>query len=376
MGADALSDVLRAVRLSSAMFFHLDVRAPWVAAAPASSACASAVLPGAQHVIEYHVVIDGCCWGGLIDAPSVRLDAGDIIAFPQGAAHVLSSAPGMQAIPDLSYYHQPTADQLPHKIRLGDNGPADARILCGFLGCDTRPFNPLLEALPPVLHLRRSSYRENSGLAFLIGAARAETEGRRTGGEGVLARLGELLFVEAIRCHIEALGPEQTGWLAGLGDRHVGQALNLLHGDPSADWTLDELAKSVGLSRSTLAQRFTHLIGQPPMQYLTRWRMQLAAGSARFRTRSDRTRGRGGRLRFRGRLQSCVSQNGRDATGRLAAGAHIVGVRRRCGVRSSQGFIPIFSLIAPSSPDELVQSGNIRAVTCSVERRTGAAEQA
>ena len=135
------------------MFFHLDVRAPWVAAAPASSACASAVLPGAQHVIEYHVVIDGCCWGGLIDEPSVRLDAGDIIAFPQGAAHVLSSAPGMQAIPDLSYYRQPTADQLPHRIRLGDSGPADARILCGFLGCDTRPFNPLLEALPAVLHL-------------------------------------------------------------------------------------------------------------------------------------------------------------------------------------------------------------------------------
>ena len=102
--------------------------------------------------------------------------------------------------------------------------------------------------------------------------------GRRTGGEGVLARLGELLFVEAIRCHIEALGPEQTGWLAGLADRHVGQALNLLHGEPAADWTLDELAKTVGLSRSTLAQRFTHLIGQPPMQYLTRWRMQLAAG--------------------------------------------------------------------------------------------------
>ena len=113
MGADALSDVLRAVRLSSAMFFHLDVRAPWVAAAPASSDCASAVLPGAQHVIEYHVVVDGCCWGGLIDAPSVRLDAGDIIAFPQGAAHVLSSAPGMQAIPDLSYYHQPTTISFP-----------------------------------------------------------------------------------------------------------------------------------------------------------------------------------------------------------------------------------------------------------------------
>ncbi|MCK1640873.1 AraC family transcriptional regulator [Bradyrhizobium sp. 157] len=278
MGADALSDVLRAVRLSSAMFFHLDVRAPWVAEAPESAACASAVLPGAQHVIEYHVVVDGRCWGGLIDAPSVRLEAGDIIAFPQGSAHVLSSAPGMRSMPDLSIYGQARASQLPLMMRLGDNGPADARILCGFLGCDTRPFNPLVEALPPVLHLRGSSYRENSGLGYLINAARVESEGRRTGGEGVLARLGELLFVEAIRCHIEALGPEQTGWFAGLADRHVGQALNLLHGEPAADWTLDELAKAVGLSRSTFAQRFTHLIGQPPMQYLTRWRMQLAAG--------------------------------------------------------------------------------------------------
>lgn len=278
MAADALSDVLRAVRLSSAMFFHLDVRAPWVAEAPASATCASAVLPGAQHVIEYHVIVDGGCWGGLIDAPSVRLDAGDIIAFPQGAPHVLSSAPGMRAIPDMSVYGQALANQLPHMIRVGDNGPADARILCGFLGCDTRPFNPLVEALPPVLHLRCSSYRDNSSLAHLISAARAESEQRRSGGEGVLARLGELLFVEAIRCHIETLDPEQTGWFAGLRDRHVGEALNLLHGDASADWTLDELARLVGLSRSTFAQRFTQLIGHPPMQYLTRWRMQLAAG--------------------------------------------------------------------------------------------------
>jgi AraC-like DNA-binding protein len=184
----------------------------------------------------------------------------------------------MRAIPDLSVYREARANQLPQMVRLGEAGPTDARILCGFLGCDTRPFNPLVEALPAVLHLRGSSYRENSGLAYFISAARAESERRRAGAEGVLARLGELLFVEAIRCHIETLDPEQTGWLAGLGDRHVGQALNLLHGDPSADWTLDELAKEVGLSRSTLAQRFTHLIGQPPMQYLTRWRMQLAAG--------------------------------------------------------------------------------------------------
>jgi AraC-like DNA-binding protein len=135
----------------------------------------------------------------------------------------------------------------------------------------------LIAALPPVLHLRRSAQPGHCSLPYLISAARAEVEGRRVGGEGVFARLGELLFVEAIRCYVETLDPEQTGWLAGLRDRHVGQVLNLIHAGPATDWTLDSLARAAGLSRSTLAERFTHLIGMPPMQYLARWRMQMAS---------------------------------------------------------------------------------------------------
>uniref|UniRef100_Q07PU3 Transcriptional regulator, AraC family n=1 Tax=Rhodopseudomonas palustris (strain BisA53) TaxID=316055 RepID=Q07PU3_RHOP5 len=277
MGADALSEVLRAVRLSSAMFFSLDVRGPWAAAAPASSECAPLVLPGAQHVIQYHVMVEGSCFGAWADAPGVRLDEGDIIAFPQGAAHTLSSEPGMRAAPDLGMYRQAGAGVLPHCVRIGEGDRTDARILCGFMGCDARPFNPLIAALPPVLHLRRSAQPGHCSLPHLISAARAEVEGRRVGGEGVFARLGELLFVEAIRCYVETLDPEQTGWLAGLKDRHVGQVLNLIHADPASDWTLDSLAREAGLARSSLAERFTQLIGLPPMQYLTRWRMQMAA---------------------------------------------------------------------------------------------------
>jgi AraC-like DNA-binding protein len=277
MGADALSEVLRAVRLSSAMFFHFEVRAPWAAAAPASCECASLVLPGAQHVIEYHVIVEGACYGGLLDGPSLRLETGDIIAFPHGAPHILSSDAGMKAVPDLSAYQQARDAGLPHSVRIGDAGPADARILCGFMGCDTRPFNPMLEALPAVLHLRRSAQPDHCGLPHLISAARAEAVAHRLGSDAAFAKLGELLFVETIRCYVESLDPEQTGWLAGLRDRHVGQALNLIHADPARDLTLDSLAREAGLSRSSLAERFTHLVGLPPMQYLARWRMQMAA---------------------------------------------------------------------------------------------------
>ena len=318
MGADALSEVLRAVRLSSAMFFSLDVRGPWAAAAPASSECAALVLPGAQRVIQYHVMVEGTCFGAWADAPGVRLDAGDIIAFPQGAAHTLSSAPGMRAVPDLSMYQQAGAGVLPHCVTIGDGDRTDARILCGFMGCDARPFNPLIEALPPVLHLRRSAQPGHCSLPHLISAARAEVEGRRLGGEGVFARLGELLFVEAIRCYVETLDPEQTGWFAGLKDRHVGQVLNLIHADPASDWTLDSLARAAGLC-ALVARRTIHRFDRTAADAVSGAVADANGGEfADGRARADRTDRRGGGLRFRGGLQPRLSTDGRHAPGILA----------------------------------------------------------
>jgi AraC-like DNA-binding protein len=272
-----LSDVLRSVRLTGAVYFDFELSSPWVAEAPPSREIAATVMPGAQRVIEYHLIARGACWGSLVDGPPIRLREGDLIIFPQGDPHVLSSAPGMRAEPDMSVFARPSTP-LPLVYERGGGGPERARIVCCFLGCDERPFNPLLTALPRTIHLSGTANDAGSGwLATLLNIAVRESGSARAGRDNVLARMSELMFVEAIRRYIEGLRPAQTGWLAGLRDPIVGQALAALHGDPIAEWTVESLAKTVGASRSVLAERFAGMVGQPPMQYLALWRMQLAS---------------------------------------------------------------------------------------------------
>jgi AraC-like DNA-binding protein len=275
--ADVLSDVLRAIRLTGAVYFDFELTSPWVAEAPPSREIAGTVMPGAQRVIEYHLLARGTCWGHVVGEEPMLLREGDLIVFPQGDAHVLSSAPGMRAAPDMSAFARPSTP-LPIMYELGGGGPERARVVCGFLGCDERPYNPLLTALPKMIHLSAAASHATSGwLGTLLNIAVKESGSARAGGENVLARLSELLFVEAIRRYIETLPPAETGWLSGLRHPIVGQALAALHGEPREAWTVDRLARLVGLSRSVFAERFTEMVGQPPMQYLALWRMQLAS---------------------------------------------------------------------------------------------------
>lgn len=274
MGADPLSDVLHAVRLQGAVFFHIEACAPWVAEAPRACRIAQQTMPGSQHVIEWHAVIRGACFGGIVGERQHRLEAGDVVVFPHGDAHTMSSAPGMRAEPRLDVYHRGPDEQLPFRLKHGVGTP-EVQILCGFLGCDVRPFNPLLPTLPRMLRARDPGGRDGP-LAHLVQLALAESEHKGLGGETMLARLSELMFVEVIRRHLETLPPGRHGWLAGLRDEFVGKALALLHADPARPWTLELLAREVGLSRSALAERFTRHAGEPPMQYLAQWRMQVA----------------------------------------------------------------------------------------------------
>jgi AraC-like DNA-binding protein len=275
---DVLSDVLRAVRLTGAVYFDFDLSSPWALATPPSREIAAIVMPGAQHVIEYHVIARGACWARPAGGEPIRLREGDLLIFPQGGAHALSSAPALSADPDLSAFARQNAG-LPMVRAYGGGGPEVARVVCCFLGCDDRPYNPLLTALPPMIHLAADGPRGATGwLAGLMHIAVGESGNQRAGGENVLARLSELMFVEAVRRYLETLPPAQNGWLAGLRDPLVGRALASLHADPAAAWTVERLAREVAASRSVLAERFTELVGQPPMQYLALWRMQLAAG--------------------------------------------------------------------------------------------------
>jgi AraC-like DNA-binding protein len=275
--ADVLSDVLRAVRLTGAVYFDFELSSPWVVEAPPSREVVGRVMPGAQRVIEYHLIARGICWGHAVGNEPRQLREGDLIVFPQGDAHVLSSAPGMRAVPDMEAFAR-RSTPLPIFYELGGGGPERARIVCCFLGCDERPFNPLLTALPAVIHLSSAGEGATTGrLATLLGMAARESGSARAGSENVLARLSELMFVETIRQYVETLPPAQTGWLAGLRDQFVGHALAVLHREPHESWTVERLARVVGLSRSTFAERFTVMVGQPPMQYLALWRMQLAS---------------------------------------------------------------------------------------------------
>ncbi len=274
---DALSDVLRAVRLSGAVFFDVRAASPWVAATPPGRAIVRRMFPGSGHLISYHVLIAGSCWAGPPEAEPISMAAGDIIVFPHGDPHMLSSSPGMRTEADRSMYRPPREGQLPFALSVGSGAVESAHFVCGFLGCDARPFNPLLAALPPVIHVRDRS----GALAPYVQAALAESRVPRIGGDGVLSRLSELMFVSAVRQHLEGLPEHRSDWLAGLRDPFIGRALNLMHADPARPWHLAALARAVGMSRSVLAERFTGFVGRPPMQYLAQWRMQLAASQLR-----------------------------------------------------------------------------------------------
>ncbi len=271
---DALSDVLRAVRLTGAIFFDIHAAEPWVAETPAGEAIVAAMFPGSEHLISYHVITLGNCWASVPGEPPMQLSAGDIILLPHGDTHVLSSALGLRRTPDMSLYRLPAEGHLPTRISMGGPEGAPAQFICGFLGCDARPYNPLLAALPRVI---RVSDTAGGALGTFVQFAMAESMQPRIGGQCVLSHLSELMFVDVVRRYLETLPPERTDWLAGLRDPFVGRALTALHRNPTRAWTIESLARDAGLSRSALAERFTQFVGQPPMQYLTNWRMQLAA---------------------------------------------------------------------------------------------------
>jgi hypothetical protein len=204
-GIDPLSDVLRAVRLTGAVFFEVRARSPWVIEVPDTAALASVTLPRAQHVISYHVVTRGSCRGALLDGASVELAQGDVLVFPHGDPYVMAMAPDVRGGPDaaavLAFMAEMAAGRLPFTVVEGGEGSEQLGLVCGFLGCDVHPFNPLLAALPRLLHVRRA-FVAGDPLGRLIDFALAESQERRAGGECVRLRLSELMFVEVVRRYL------------------------------------------------------------------------------------------------------------------------------------------------------------------------------
>ena len=268
---DPLSDLLRVVRLDGAFFYSVEAVAPWSVETVAAKELTPRVMPTAEHLISYHVVTEGRCYGGLVGEDQVELNPGDIIVFPHGDAHMMSSARGLRSGPNV---HSVGTARYLEPVMLGNGGPRAAAFVCGFLGCDRRPFNPLLAGLPRLMHMRGMS---GAWLSSFTRQVTEESQLRRAGADSVLTRLAELMFIEVLRRYLGEQPSGQGGWLAGLRDDVVGRVLGLLHAQPAHPWTLDELARTAASSRTNVAKRFTDLVGQPPMQYLAQWRMQVAA---------------------------------------------------------------------------------------------------
>lgn len=276
---DALSDVLRQVRLTGAAYLDGELTAPWGLLAPAADAAAPTLMPGAEHLVYYHLVTEGTCIASVDGVDPLPLAAGDVVLLPHGDPHVMSSAAGVVPVPAWEVYTPPPPGGV-KGLRCGGGG-AVTRLVCGFLACEKGPCNPLLDALPPMLRVNVRADPTTTWIEASLRFGTREAAVERSGGATVLAKLSELLFVEAVRRFIEQLPAEQTGWLAGLRDRFVGRSLALIHAQPARPWTVEELGREVGLSRSALAERFATVLGQPPAHYLTRWRLQLAAQKLR-----------------------------------------------------------------------------------------------
>ena len=312
---DALSDVLRAVRLTGAVFFDVHASEPWVAETPQGESIVGAIFPGADHLIPYHVITGGACFGGLIGQPAIHLSAGDVIVFPHGDAHAMSSAPGMRDAPDPWKFRRPGDGQLPFSISMGEATPSRRTWCAAFWramrGRSTRCCRRCRRS-------SRSAIAQGGAIAAFVQFALAESKAPRLGGESVLGRLSELMFVDVVRRYLESLPADRTDWLAALREPFVGRALTALHRSPARDWTLESLAREVGLSRSALAERFTRLCRAAADAVPD----ELADAACREppaeRHGQRRRGGRARRLRVRGGVQPGVQEGGGHAAEPLA----------------------------------------------------------
>jgi AraC-like DNA-binding protein len=278
---DALSDVLRVAHLTGGVFLHADFFAPWCIAARIPREHCGPTLGLASHLIIYHYVIEGELRVRLEGAndEDLVLRSGDVVVLPRNDPHLMGSDLSLPPVLGRDIIQPPTGAGL-YSIHHGGDGKR-TRMICGFLGCDGAKGNPVISTLPPLLKLKVEQGGASEWIRSTFQFAAEEVSAGRPGSGTVLAKLSELLFVETVRRYAEALPEGQTGWLAGLREPRVARALALLHGDIARHWTVDDLGREVGLSRSALADRFIQLIGVPPMHYLTVWRMQVAAQKLR-----------------------------------------------------------------------------------------------
>ena len=270
---DPLREVLGSVRLTGGIFLDTRMTAPWCVYTRVRGEDCKPFLAAPTQIIAYHFIIDGTLLVSVEGAPAIEAHGGEIVLLPRNDAHTLASGPGLEpkSARDLI---QPAVGGGLARISHGGGGDA-VHLVCGFLASD-QPYNPLIAGLPRILKVdvREGAARDwvEASVRF---AANELIEGRHAS-SSVVSRLSELLFVEAVRNYSLTARKQELGWLQGIADQHVGRALVLIHRNISDPWSVEALAREVGLSRSAFVDRFTTLVGMPPIRYLTLLRLQTA----------------------------------------------------------------------------------------------------
>jgi AraC-like DNA-binding protein len=272
---DALSEALKSVHMTGAIFYHAECTAPWGFHIPHLGEVAHVLSPGTERLVAYHLVTEGRATVRFDGTSEVEVEAGDIVISPHGQPHTVSNGSPSVFVEAGELLSEFLSGQLV-SMRMGGRGER-TRFVCGYFGCERHADRLFLAGLPPMIRMNVRVDAAGEWLESSIRHLVAEAESRRPGRSVLLSRMAEALFIETLRRYMEELPPEQTGWLAGARDSVVGGALAALHRRPHHHWTLDELAGEVGASRSVLAERFSRFLGEPPLAYLTRWRLQLAA---------------------------------------------------------------------------------------------------
>ncbi|HZC25363.1 MAG TPA: AraC family transcriptional regulator [Candidatus Binatia bacterium] len=272
---DVLSEVLKVVKLQGALFYNAEFSSPWSVYAASSASLASFFATGTEHVIVYHLLTEGRASARLNDGEPFPLQAGDIVMIPHGDPHIVENGPTTPPVDNSENLRAVLAQGL--KLwRLGGGGEV-SKFVCGYMACEPRLSQGFLSGLPSIFKVNIRNDASGRWLENSIRFSVDQADASRAGREAVLAKLSEVLFVEALRMYIAQLPPQKTGWLAGARDVEVGKTLALMHRNPAHPWTIASLAKEAGVSRSVLAERFRHYLNESPMAYLTRWRLQLGA---------------------------------------------------------------------------------------------------
>jgi len=271
---DALSEALRAVRITGAVLINGEFSSPWAFESPPSAAVAPLIAPGTEHMVLFHLVDEGHATAHVNGHADLALEAGDIVIIPRGDAHRVWNGRGAPMLDTTKFLPKILEGSM--EVERGGGGGATTKVICGYFGCDRHALNLFLAGLPALFKVNLRRKKIGEGLENSIRHAVELADSKSAGSRALLCKFSEALFMEALCLYMDEMPDDCVGWLGAARDEAVGKALAAIHRDHAKAWTLAELSRQAGVSRTILAEKFSRFLGQSPIAYIARWRIQMA----------------------------------------------------------------------------------------------------